>query len=637
MNKTHSYLLLALLTLVGLYLTSLYNYLLFHNIAELFSIVIASGIFMIAWNSRQFIRNNYLLFIGVAYLFVGGLDLVHTLAYKGMAIFKGYETNLATQLWVAARSVESLSLLIAPLLLRRRLRMRLILFGYSAVFALLLLSIFYWDIFPVCFVEGAGLTPFKKISEYAISLILFASVALLYKNREEFEPTVLRWVIWSVVLTIVSELCFTFYIDAYGLSNLIGHYFKILSFYFIYKAVIETGLAKPYDLLFRDIKRSEERYHSLFTHMINGFAHHKLLCDENGKPVDYVFLEVNDAFEKIIGLKREQLIGKKVTEVFPGIENDSANWIGTYGEVAMSGKAIHLHTYSEALRRWYSIFAYSSEKNCFETVFEDVTERKQAEQALRKAHDELEKRVRERTSELSAAVQRLQAEIVQRKRLEDTLRESEHKVRFFASQCLTAQETERKRIAGELHDSIAASLAAIRLRIERIAKEMTQGIRGSESLEDIASTVAEINTDVRRIMADLRPSILDDLGILAALNWFCREYQKAYSHISVAKQIGIEEQEVPDSLKTPIFRISQEAMNNISGHSHATLIKLSIQKEDGRILLSIQDNGQGFDPETVRRGLGLSSIRERAELSGGTCSIESVIGEGTAVRCLWPI
>ena len=270
-------------------------------------------------------------------------------------------------------------------------------------------------------------------------------------------------------------------------------------------------------------------------------------------------------------------------------------------------------------------------------VFHDVTEKRRAEEALRKEHDELEKRVQERTSELSTAVQRLQAEIVQRRRLEETLRESETQVRFFASQCLTAQETERRRIASELHDSIAASLAAIRLRIERMANEGTQNLRSAESLQDIASSVAEINADVRRIMADLRPSILDDLGILAAINWFCREYEKTYSHISIEQHIGIEEHKVPDSLKTPIFRISQEAMNNISKHSQASLIKLSLQMEDDRILLTITDNGQGFDPDTVRRGLGLSSIRERAELSGGSSELKSAIGKGTMIRVSWPI
>jgi len=275
--------------------------------------------------------------------------------------------------------------------------------------------------------------------------------------------------------------------------------------------------------------------------------------------------------------------------------------------------------------------------NQFAVLFTDITERKRTEEDLRKAHDELEKRVQERTIEISKAVQSLQDEIVQRKRLEATLRESENQVRFFASQCLTAQESERKRIAGELHDSISASLAATKFGIERASEEMKRGHGDPESLKNLAASLTGIITEVRRIMADLRPSILDDLGILAALNWFCREYQKAYSHISVERQIGIEEHEVPDSLKTPVFRISQEAMNNISKHSQASLVRLSLKKEDGRMLLTIHDNGQGFDPETVRKGLGLSSIRERAELSGGACSIESVKGAGTTVCCSWPI
>jgi PAS domain S-box-containing protein len=255
--KGYRSILLIIFSLFALYLTSRYNYLLFHSLVEIFSVVVAFGIFIIAWNSRSLLDNHYLLFIGVAYLFVGAIDLIHTLAYKGMGVFKGQETNLATQLWIGARYLESLSLLIAPCFIKRRVRASLEFLGYMIIISLLFMSIFYWKFFPVCFTEGLGLTPFKKISEYVISLILFGSLIILYEKRGVFDTSVFRLLALSIVFTIASELSFTFYVHAYGFSNLIGHLFKVISFYLIYQALVETGLTKPYNLLFRNLKKSE--------------------------------------------------------------------------------------------------------------------------------------------------------------------------------------------------------------------------------------------------------------------------------------------------------------------------------------------------------------------------------------------
>ena len=372
---------IALLVLAALYASSLYSFLLFHSLAEIFSIIIACGIFMVAWNSRRFMENQYLLFIGVAYLFIGVLDLAHTFTYEGMNIFPGYDANTPTQLWIAARYVESLTLLAAPLMFRRRIRPSYYLLGYGALLSLLLVAILYWRIFPDCFLENAGgLTLFKKISEYIICLILLASGVLIMRCRREFDPTVLRWLLASIALTILSELAFTTYASVYGPSNMLGHYFKILSFYCVYKAIIETGLAKPYELLFRDLQQSEHRYRSLFDHMINGFANHQIVFDAHGKPVDYQYLEVNEAFGKLTGLT--DVVGKTMTEVIPGIRNDPANWMGVYGEVAATADSVRMEKYSEDLKKWYSVIAYCPAEGQFATVFEDVTQRKLGEQEL---------------------------------------------------------------------------------------------------------------------------------------------------------------------------------------------------------------------------------------------------------------
>ena len=144
MNKPltqYSPYLAGVFALPGLYILSSYNYLLFHILAEIFSIVIACGIFMVAWNCRRISDNHYLLFLGIAYLFIGGTDLLHTLAYKGMAIFPGFGANEPTQLWISARYLESISLLIAPVFLTRRLYPGAAFAGYTLIIGLLVLSI----------------------------------------------------------------------------------------------------------------------------------------------------------------------------------------------------------------------------------------------------------------------------------------------------------------------------------------------------------------------------------------------------------------------------------------------------------------------------------------------------------------
>lgn len=252
------YPLLGLCVFAGLYLSSLYSYLLFHSLTEFFSIAVACGIFILAWNTRRIEYNPYLLFLGIAYLFIAGMDMTHTLSYKGMGVFHLPEANLATQLWIAARYLEAVSLVVAPLMVTKRFNPWLVMACYAAAVSLLLASIFGWRIFPQCFVPGKGLTAFKVISEYIISLILIAAAILTLRIRQIFSPEVFRLLIAAIMVTIGAELAFTFYVSVYGFSNLVGHFLKIISFFLIYRAVVVTGLQRPYHLLFRDLKQSEQ-------------------------------------------------------------------------------------------------------------------------------------------------------------------------------------------------------------------------------------------------------------------------------------------------------------------------------------------------------------------------------------------
>ena len=253
----------AALALLGVLLAaSSYNYLLFHSFAEMFGLVVACGTFVFVWNSRQFLDNNYLLLTGIGLLFIGALHLVHALAYKGMGVFPGDDPNLATQLWIATRYLAALTLLIAPWWLNRRLQLGWAFAAFAAVTAAIVLSIFIWPVFPDCFV-AASQTTFKRASEFVISAIFIAAAVRLYGCRTHFAPEVLRLLLASIFFGVLGELAFTLYRDVYGLANFAGHYLVIISFYCIYKAVLETGLRRPYDLVFRRLMVTQQQLEEL--------------------------------------------------------------------------------------------------------------------------------------------------------------------------------------------------------------------------------------------------------------------------------------------------------------------------------------------------------------------------------------
>jgi len=242
-----------------------YNYLLFHSASELFSIFIAVIIGIIVANCWRSIKNQYVLFIGLGYFFVGFLDVLHTLTYKGMPIFKDYD-YYAPQFWIAARYLEAISMLLGFVFLgtKRQVNGTLVVAGFSIVTAWLVSSILYFKNFPVCFVAGQGLTHFKVVSEYIICALMLANLGLLYWRRNYFDPRIYRLISWSVVLMIAMELCFTLYVSdtMSDAVNQAGHLLKIGTFYLIYKAVVATALRDPLSLLFRELSQKEAELES---------------------------------------------------------------------------------------------------------------------------------------------------------------------------------------------------------------------------------------------------------------------------------------------------------------------------------------------------------------------------------------
>jgi len=479
--------------LVGLYVIAGSNYLVFHALVELFSVAVAWGIAMLAWNARKFARNDYLMFLGIAYAFVAGVDLLHTLAYKGMGVFATPGSNLATQLWMAARAIESLSLLLAPIFLTRRLKPAATFAVYAVIVAALFVSVFRptgWFAFPTCYNDIAErLTAFKKTSEYVLCGILAASLAFLLVKRRAMAPGLLGFIIASVAVTIASELAFTFYVSVFDFSNLVGHLLKLASFYLIYKAIIESGLTRPYRTMFRDLTESEL--------------------------------------------------------------------------------------------------------------------------ALRKAGDELEQRVQQRTEQ----------------------------VRELAAELTRIEHRERRRLTQVLHDGVQPLLVAARMHVGALRQRLADPA-DRRPLDQVFGLLAESLEATRSVAMELSPPVLHDGGLAPALDWLAHRMGDHHG-LAVAVQADAAAEPASEHVRILLFEATRELLLNVVKHAGADAANVRMRRTNGVVEILVHDDGRGFtmadgsSPDTPT-GTGLINIRNRLELVGGRLQVDTAPGEGTRARLQAP-
>lgn len=248
----------AVLALLFVYVAN-FDFLLFHTVAEFSTVVVGFLLSVIVLNTYELMKSSFFLFLGLSYGFSSTFDFIHLMYYKGLLSAPYAQgSDLPTQTWVIARFMNVISLLFAFFYLKRQSNPWCAFSGYLGLSGLLVLSLFVWRNFPPCFVEGQGLTNFKIWSEYAIifgDLIAFFS---LWKNRASFHKQVYAYLQAFLTCSIIMEACFTLYISVYGLSNMMGHIFKLFAYYFLYKAVIETSFKKPYELLFYDLNAANQ-------------------------------------------------------------------------------------------------------------------------------------------------------------------------------------------------------------------------------------------------------------------------------------------------------------------------------------------------------------------------------------------
>ncbi len=371
---------------------------------------------------------------------------------------------------------------------------------------------------------------------------------------------------------------------------------------------------------------SEERFRSYFELGLIGMA---ITSPEKD------IVEVNDEICRILGYERDELLRMTWAELTH--PDDLAADVVHFNRVIAGeidgyaldkrwihkdGRVIDTKISVKALRRADGSVDY------FVALLEDITERKRAEEVLREAHDELERRVAKRTEQLSIANEDLKKEIIERKRVEEERRQLLHRIIF-------AQEDERRRIARDLHDHFGQQVTTLILQLSllKTANGATEAQR--EHISTLETVAKQFDADIDFLVRELRPTALDDLGLQAALTSQVKAWSKHSGVRAEFHASGMEKDRLTPEIETTLYRIVQEALNNVAKHARAGKVDILLERRADSVSLIIEDNGVGFDPAKIHGagngGFGLTGMRERAALASGTVVIEARPGKGVTV------
>ncbi|MFO7911464.1 MAG: MASE3 domain-containing protein [Desulfotignum sp.] len=382
--------------LFALFLLSGHNYLLFHTLVELWAVAVAWGLFLLIWNARRMNTPPGLMMLGLGYLLIGGMDLLHTLAYDGMGVFAETGADLATQMWIAARYIETAALILFPLSMSSVRLARNGMIGLTLAAVIMSVMILSWDLFPVCFDPDTGLTGFKTASEYIIMTLLTGAGVLTIHQRRKIGTRVAPLLAGAIFVTVVSEFMFTRYASPYGFSNMLGHLLKVLSFLLIYRALIVEGLEYPFETLARSLEKAREQSRTqqeFQTTLLEQVSDAVIATDLELRIVSW-----NAGAVQVYGYTVQEALGRLIDDLLQTDWLDTSlaeaqkllartgNWRGLVRQYHKTGRELVV----EASVSW--IHDSSGDRIGGVTANRDITDLRRDEEKRKKLHRELVKR-----------------------------------------------------------------------------------------------------------------------------------------------------------------------------------------------------------------------------------------------------
>ncbi|HEX8073035.1 MAG TPA: chemotaxis protein CheB [Pyrinomonadaceae bacterium] len=358
-----------------------------------------------------------------------------------------------------------------------------------------------------------------------------------------------------------------------------------------------------------------------------------MLLDAAGR-----FTSWNRGAEKMFGYTEGEIVGQPGASIFTpedraaGVPEQELRMAGAEGRASDE----RWHVRKDGSRFYCSgVMVSLRHGRGYAKIARDLTTQKQAQDELQSAWTDLDKRVQERTAELASANSAMREEVGVRRRVEQERLELLRRI-------VSTQEDERRRISRELHDQLGQSLTALRLKLEGLKGEAGNRSKLQARIAELIEIAQRLDSDVDFLAWELRPSVLDDLGLIVALSNYAHEWAKHFGVEVNFHSAGLGDARLAPLVETNLYRIAQEALNNVAKHAAATSVDLLLERRGDHAVLIVEDDGRGFDPDDAQapaggRGIGLVGMRERAALVGGTVEIESAPGEGTTVFAHVPV
>lgn len=583
--------------LVGLFAVSARNFEFFHAVVELFCVGVAVAIVVYAWNARGLVRDTYASVLGIGYGWGALLDLVHTLAFPGMNVFGDLSTDHAIQVWLLARLIQVVTLLVAPLLAARRASFVLTWVAFGALSTGLFSLVLLGDVVPKAYDPVMGVTAFKTGFEVFLVLVLGAAWVLTRRARAHLEAETVRLMTWSIALTIVSELSLAFYRSPFSLASVGGHLLKVVAYYFAYRAILLRGSVRPFQALFRDVIEGRARFSAIFEHMLR-----PALVVVPAPGGDYLVRDANPAAALSLGRPVGQLLGAPCASLMGG--QRAAAISAALDEAWHSGEAVSRSIVErgegEVLESWIDHEVFRIPGDELVVVSRDRTDEMRGLEALRHTSEELRR-----------------------------LHDAQHR----------KLEEERRRIAQELHDELGQVATALTIGLDRVERRVaTLDPTLTEPVAKLKGLASSTVDSIRRICSELRPSQLDLLGLPDAVEAKLRDFERE-TGIETSLVVDVDARVLDRDLSTALFRILQESLTNVARHSFAGAVAVRLAGDGVRIVLEVADDGRGITESeaNAETAFGLIGMRERALSAGGQVTVAGSPDGGTRVRVEVPV